>query len=278
MSKKFRGVSMSKILKEITSQDIAASVLLKANMPAPLMTTEELQYSVNEDKFKFILVDDEQDDKLETAHQLLQEEQLDETVLSLEYDMIPSDIVLVSNETDSKKTVNIDLTEVDDNASLWWILAGVSSAVIFNGSDSTVPTPIASEPETVGIALPDIDDASVLSLPEELSQTAFAADVDNDGLVDGFAIDVTGAIAELLFLDDPNGGEFNLADFSPDEFVATLFHNGRESSISLVKVSEGFLAGMVDDGDFSYDYYDPTDYIQLIGNGFTYNYSIPLIG
>ena len=270
---------MSKIRKVITSQDIAASVLLKANMPAPLMTTEELQYSVNEDKFKFILMDDEQDDKLETAHQLLQEEQLNETVLSLEYDMIPSDIVLISNETDSNKTVNTALTEVDDNASLWWILAGFASAItIFNNSDSTVPSPIASEGETVGFALPDIDDESVLSFPEELSQTAFAADVDNDGLVDGFAIDVTGAVAELLFLDDPNGGEFDLANFSPDEFIATLFHNGQESSISLVKANAGFLVGMVDDGDFSYDYIDPTDYIQLIGNGFTYNYSLVIFG
>lgn len=270
---------MSKIRKVITSQDIAASVLLKANMAAPLMTTEVLQYSTKEDKFNFILLDEEQDDKLATVHQLLQEELLDETDLSLEYDMIPSDIVLVSNETDSKKTVNTALNEVDDNTSSWWILAGFASAItIFNDSDSTVPSPIVSEPETVGFSILDIDDESVLLVPGELSQTAFAADLDNDGLIDGFAIDVTGFVAELLFLDDPNGGEFDLANFSPDEFIATLFHNGQETSVSLVKINSDILYGMVDDGDFSYVYIDPTDYIQLIGNGFTYNYSLVIFG
>lgn len=276
---------MSKIRKVITSQDIAASVFLKTNMPAPLMTIEELQYSVNEDKFKFILMDDEQDDKLETAHQLLQEEQLGETVLSLEYDMIPSDIVLVSNETDSKKTDNTSLTEVDDNPSLWWILAGVSSAVIFNGSDSTVPSPIVSEPETVGLIYVENENFSFAALGLAGIPAVEILDVDNDGLLDIFVIDVNAGLAEMFSWVDPNGvGEFalDLADFSPEEFVATLFHNGQESSVSMLENSENTpftaLYGIVDDDVFSFANFDPTDYIQLVGNGFVYNYSFYLIG
>lgn len=272
---------MSKIRKAITSQDIAASVLMKANMPAPLMTTEELQYSVKEDKFSFILMDDEQDDKLETTYQLLQEEQLDETVLSLEYDMIPSDIVLVSNETDSKKTDNTALTEVDDNASLWWILAGISSAVIFNDSDSTVASPIASEPETVGFAFFLEGDQGVLAsdyLGIASSEVINGADLDANGYIDVFFLDVSGALAQSIPLDDPNGGEFNLADFSPDEFVATLFHNGLGSSATMAKFEGGgptpVLFVFVDDSAFLYNLYDPTDYIQLVGNGLVYNYSL----
>jgi hypothetical protein len=267
---------MSKIRKVITSQDITASVLLKANMPEPLITTEELQYSIKKDKFNFILIDEEQDDKLEAVHQLLQEEQLYAAVSLLEYDMILSDIAHISNETDSKKTFDVALTEDNDNTSLWWILAGVSSAVIFNDSGSTVSSPTASEPETVGFSLLEGEELEwELEVPAEILEVLEVADVDNDGKVDSFIIDVNGAIAELIDLDDPNGGEFDLANFSPDEFTATLFHNGQESGVSLLE-ADGYLAGLVDNSNFSYLNYDSTDYIQLIGNGFTYNYSIYL--